>query len=185
MSKKFVITLVVAVAVLGVIIGYPKLTGKKEELNIGQPSSPKLTLDILKNGVYTWNLITEGKPFKFTDGIFYFPPLPGESQEDYFVKIDGDHIAFGDLNNDGQEDAAVILVSRAGGTGTHREVAIVLNQNGNGNNVASQYLGDRTTIHSLTVETPGVIKVDMTPWEGGSGTRRIAIYRYTDFSDTR
>lgn len=169
MSKKLIIPIVVLVGISVLFVIYSKI--------FPRTVSSKLTLDTLKNGVYTWNLIVEGNPFEFTDGIYYLPPLPGESQEDYFVKIDGDHIAFGDLNNDGQEDAAVILVGRAGGTGTHREVAVILNQNGIGNNVAGQYLGDRTVIHSFIINKSGVISVDMTPWEGGSGQRRVAKYK--------
>jgi|SRR3989344_8701798 len=137
-------------------------------------SKPKLTLDVLKNSEYLSQ--DTGTRIKLVNGTYPLKPLGGESQADYFVKLDTDHVVFGDLNNDGQEDAVVILVSRAGGTGTYRQLAVVLNQNGNANNIANQNLGDRTAINALTISS-GVISVDVTPWDGGTGTRKTVNYK--------
>ena len=134
----------------------------------------KLTLDILKNAEYYSQ--DTGTRIRLVNGIYPLKPLAGESQADYFVKLDTEHIVYGDLNNDGQEDAVVILVSRSGGTGTFRQLAVVLNQNGTPNNIANQNLGDRTAINSLTIQS-GVISVDMTPWDSGAGIRKTVNYK--------
>lgn len=126
----------------------------------------------MKNAEYHY----EGTRIKLINGIYPLRPLPGESQSDYFVKIDTDHVIYGDVNNDGLDDAVVILVSRAGGTGTFRDLAIVLNQNGTPNNIANQYLGDRTAINSLEIQS-GVISVDMTLWGSGTGVRKTVNYK--------
>ena len=134
----------------------------------------KLTLDVLKNAEYSSQDI--GTRIRLVDGTYPLKPIAGESQADYFVKLDTEHIVYGDLNNDGQEDAVVILVSRSGGTGTFRQLAVVLNQNGTPNNIANQNLGDRTAINSLTIQS-GVISVDMTPWDSGAGIRKTVNYK--------
>src|SRR5579862_4298080 len=72
-----------------------------------------------------------------------------------------DETAFGDLNGDGKQDAAVILYYNGGGTGTWRILYAMLNNGGNATCAASLDLGDRTQIHSLKIES-GKILVDAT-----------------------
>ncbi len=181
------IILIVVIVAIVVVGGYFAFV-KKSEPVAQQPtptqtnttvsptpiSKAKLTLDILKNSEYLSQ--DTGTRIKLVNGTYPLKPLAGESQADYFVKLDTDHIVFGDLNNDGQEDAVVILISRSGGTGTFRQLAVMLNSNGNPSNVANQNLGDRTAINSLTISS-GVISVDMTPWDGGTGTRKTLNYK--------
>ena len=134
----------------------------------------KLTLNTLENAEY--NSLTTGTSLKLVNGTHLLTPLAGESQADYYVKLDASHIAYGDLNNDGQEDSVVILESRAGGTGTFRQLAVMLNQNGNAKNVANQSLGDRTVVNSLNI-SPGTISINMTPWDGGTGVPKTVNYK--------
>ena len=61
-------------------------------------------------------------------------------------------ITFGDLNGDGQADAAVILVSDLGGSGSFVYLAAVESRNGVAENVATLLLGDRVQVKSLEVE---------------------------------
>lgn len=68
--------------------------------------------------------------------------------------------AFGDLNDDGLLDAAVVLVTDPGGSGTFFDLAVVLNHNGQPDNAAIASLGDRTEIKSLAIED-GHIVVEM------------------------
>jgi hypothetical protein len=187
MNQKGVANIVLIVAIVAIIaVGGYFVFVKKSEPVAQQPtptqtnttvlptSKPKLTLDVLKNSEYLSQ--GTGTRIKLVNGTYPLKPLAGESQVDYFVKLDTDHVVFGDLNNDGQEDAVVILVSRSGGTGTFRQLAVMLNSNGNPSNVANQNLGDRTAINSLTVSS-GVISADMTPWDGGTGTRKTVNYK--------
>ncbi len=117
-----------------------------------------------------------GGRVKLAKGTYLLKPPAGESQADYIVTLDTDHIAFGDVNNDGQEDAVAILTTRSGGTGKSVELEVVLNKAGFASNVSSKYLGDRTLINSLTIKS-GVISIDMTPWDGGTGAKQTISYK--------
>jgi hypothetical protein len=77
-----------------------------------------------------------------------------------FVMTSIHEIATGDLNGDGNPDAAVILFSNYGGSGTFGELAAVLNEDGLLRQVASAPLGDRVKIKSLAIKD-GVISVNL------------------------
>jgi heat shock protein HslJ len=68
--------------------------------------------------------------------------------------------AFGDLDGDGQDEAAVILVTNTGGSGSFYDLAIVRKQSGALTNLATTLLGDRVQIKSLRIEN-GKISVDL------------------------
>lgn len=117
---------------------------------------PSLTEDTLKNadyrGIYeeTVQLIDgryEGEPF--VEGGASRPTVS-------FI----DPYAFGDLDGDGVEDAAVLLAENSGGSGTFIYLAAVLNRNGSPQNMATQLLGDRVQVNSMSIED-GEIVVDM------------------------
>jgi uncharacterized membrane protein len=59
--------------------------------------------------------------------------------------------AAGDLNGDGQGDAAVVLITDPGGSGEFCDLAAVLNVDGEPRNVASHPLGDRVRLDSIAV----------------------------------
>jgi len=117
----------------------------------------RLTPQALKNAEYrseqygdTWVKLKNGKHEERTE--------PDGTLE--FVLRLSDKIAFGDLNNDGRQDAAVILVSSGGGSGSFRELIAVLDKNGSPRQAAVQFLGDRTDIKSIAIRS-GVIHVDL------------------------
>jgi heat shock protein HslJ len=60
--------------------------------------------------------------------------------------------AFGDLNSDGIDDAAVVLIESSGGSGTFSYVATVLNQENQPVNEATLLLGDRVSIKSIAIQ---------------------------------
>jgi heat shock protein HslJ len=66
-------------------------------------------------------------------------------------------IAFGDLDGDGVEDAAVILVTDPGGSGTFYDLAAIRNRNGKPEHVSTASLGDRAEIRAFSIETGQVI----------------------------
>jgi hypothetical protein len=68
--------------------------------------------------------------------------------------------AFGDLNGDGVDDAAVLLVESSGGSGSFVYLAAVLNQEGTPENADTLLLGDRVQVQSLTI-ADGQISVTM------------------------
>jgi hypothetical protein len=60
--------------------------------------------------------------------------------------------AFGDLNGDGVDDAAVILIESSGGSGNFRYLAAVINQGGAPVNVATQFVGDREQVQAIRID---------------------------------
>lgn len=118
---------------------------------------PPLAVETLKNATYHSTSLPGN--FQLVNGLYQLPPLPEESQDDYFIRL-VDPIAFGDLNSDGLPDAAVILKSRAGGTGVFSDLAAVLNQNGKPLNIATVDLGDRVLINAAVIQA-GEIVLDM------------------------
>ena len=113
-----------------------------------------LTVDDLKNGEYQTEFSSSGK----INGIYKEKIVPDSFTE--LVVTLSDKMAFGDLNGDGEKDAAVILIINPGGSGTFRYLAAVINQNGAPNHVASQLLGDRVKVKSLSIKS-GEITVKM------------------------
>ncbi|MET0985688.1 MAG: hypothetical protein ABW034_09810 [Steroidobacteraceae bacterium] len=71
-----------------------------------------------------------------------------------------DHMAEGDLNGDGRSDAAVILESDSGGSGSFMDLAAVLNKPDGPEPVAVTDLGDRTEIRRLTFED-GKVRIEL------------------------
>jgi len=67
---------------------------------------------------------------------------------------------YGDLNADGVEDVAVVLVSSGGGSGSFKEIVAVLNHGGVPAHVASADLGDRVKVEAIAVES-GTIRVQL------------------------
>jgi len=116
-----------------------------------------LTIQALKNAEYrseqygdTWVKLKNGKHEERTE--------PDGTLE--FVLRLSDKMAFGDLNSDGLQDSAVILMSSGGGSGSFRELIAVLDKNGRPRQAAVQFLGDRTDIKSVAIRS-GVIHVDL------------------------
>lgn len=117
-----------------------------------------LSLTKLKNAEYEtcWNPGI-GK-VKFTNGTFSQPSQL--SNEGWSVSIVEDKIASGDLNNDGKEDDALILVGSAGGNENFYELVVVLNYNGEPVYAGCHKLGDRVKINSVDIKS-GEIIVDL------------------------
>jgi hypothetical protein len=112
-----------------------------------------------------WNLenaeyytITYEETVKLENG-HYFKEFPGLA-EGLDVSIYKNKIALGDLNNDNEKDAAVILDVTEGGSGDFRELAIMLNENNEPAYFTSISLGDRTIINSIDIQL-GIITLNM------------------------
>lgn len=124
------------------------------------PPPLAMTFDLLANAEYHSVVLEAGQAdFRLENGVHSLPHLPEESDSAWYIGL-SNRYAYGDLNGDGQPDAAVILESQMGGTGHFLELAAVLNQNGMPYNISSTYLGDRVIIRSINIEN-GVIVLDM------------------------
>ncbi len=119
-------------------------------------SAQALTPAMLKNAVYHSDFVSAGE-VQLVDGVFSEPIMEGSATK---ITIQLADMTFGDLNNDGVEDAAVILVSDPGGSGTFYELAAVLNQNGHPRHITSFALGDRVQVQQFNIRD-GEIVVQM------------------------
>jgi heat shock protein HslJ len=121
----------------------------EEQSNDAMP----LTEEALKNAEYRseW---TEDGAAQLVNGEYRKPIMEGSATE-IVIRLVG--VAFGDLNGDGAKDAAVILVTDPGGSGTFYDLVAVLNRDGEPEHVATVSLGDRAEIQTLSVESGQII----------------------------
>ena len=82
-----------------------------------------------------------------TDGEYREQAAPGSATET--VVMITEHIAHGQLN--GQDAAAVVLITDPGGSGTFYDLAVVVEQDGAPVNVATTLLGDRVQIKAVSI----------------------------------
>jgi len=111
------------------------------------------SLSTLENAQY--HSVTWGD-YQLNGGVFYrTPATSSENAENYATRLFMS--AFGNLDGDGSEDAAVILQTKNGGNGDNKELAAMLNQNGAAYNVATLDLGFPLAVESMQIEQGGVI----------------------------
>lgn len=113
-----------------------------------------LTVALVNNAAYQTEFANDGTA-ELRDGRFEESAAPGSASMN---AVSTARMAFGDLDGDGVGDAAVILVSSGGGSGTFFDLAAVVSSTGEPLHLGSASLGDRITVTSLTI-TGGVIEV--------------------------
>jgi len=74
------------------------------------------------------------------------------AQTGYVSVTLGEKIAFGDLNADGVNDAAITIAENYGGSGCLCFGVAVLNQGGQPNPVATALIDDRPMINDLSIK---------------------------------
>ena len=109
---------------------------------------------MLKNTAYPNGWPKDGVAH-LVDGVYREKYMP-DSATEMVISLADIH-TFGDLNGDGVDDVLVILISYPGGSGTFFDLAAVLNQDGIPNPVATAFLGDRTIIRSMTIESGQIV----------------------------
>ncbi|HET9913172.1 MAG TPA: hypothetical protein VFQ13_14850 [Anaerolineales bacterium] len=94
--------------------------------------------------------------FALTGGVYYRTPTePNASPDNFSTRLFGS-VAYGDLNADGIEDAAVILQTHNGGNGDTKELAVLLNQNGQPYNISTVEVGSMVALEGIQVQA-GII----------------------------
>jgi hypothetical protein len=116
------------------------------------------TLDdaTLSNGIYCASDIVSEGPVRLASGSWSAEDEEGKQTLDL-----GPPRARGDLDGDGREDAAVILLGSGGGSGVFVDLAVVLDRNGVPVHAASAPLGDRVQVHEIRIEGNDIL-VDVT-----------------------
>lgn len=114
-----------------------------------------LSEEALKNAEYIF--IEDNQPYlvRLTDGRYQFGSDP--TAEDYVAINLADVFAFGDLDGDGVEDAAVLLVETYGGTGVFVSLAAVLDQDGTPKHISTAFIDDRPVIFTLAIENGEIL----------------------------
>ncbi len=122
-----------------------------------KPAAAPLTLDALKNAEYPSDFPAGGKA-RLSDGKYVEEIAPGAASR--LVITLHPVYAMGDLNGDGADDAAAILVANSGGSGTFSHLVAVLNEGGKPKPVAVALLGDRVKVEALSIKS-GEIVIEM------------------------
>ncbi|MGD9075169.1 MAG: META domain-containing protein [Desulfobacteraceae bacterium] len=118
-----------------------------------------ITIHALKNAEYKSEFSLNGR-IRLFNGIYRGKIVPDSATE--LSVILSDQVAFGDLNGDGADDAAVVLITDPGGSGTFRHLGVVINEKGSPQHVASQLLGDRVRVKFLSVNSGEIVVQMMT-----------------------
>ncbi|MBN2086018.1 MAG: hypothetical protein JW748_12435 [Anaerolineales bacterium] len=106
---------------------------------------PPLTAEMLRHGTYL--LPESNETVTLVDGRYD----RAESMEDILHAALMDPIAFGDLNGDGAEDAAIVLSENLGGTGFFMSVVAILNNGGAPLQGPSRFLDDRAALSGMVI----------------------------------
>jgi hypothetical protein len=93
-----------------------------------------------------------GGSVQLTDGDFS-QPIANSSASLHVSLLNG---ALGDLNGDGAQDGAVVLVMESGGSGSFRYLATLINQDGKLVNNATSLIGDRVKVDDITIDGSAV-----------------------------
>lgn len=165
-TKKLLVILVIALILAGCIVINPVPTTAPTPENIPtstdlppQPTqteapptaAPGLTIEMIKNSMV--NAPELQRSVQLTDGK-YSENLPDGSI--VLVAVD-ENVAFGDINEDGIDDAALLLQESMGGTGFFYSITAFISSTKGFTQTNSHFIDDRALIHSLVIENGEVI----------------------------
>lgn len=125
-----------------------------------QPNVSALTADQLINASYHLQARDDHPIVQLTNGQYQSAATDPASVDYALIKI-VEPVALGDLNGDGLGDGAVLLAENYGGSGVFVSLIVMLNQDGQPLQVASQLIDDRPIINGLNIRS-GQIFLDAT-----------------------
>ena len=121
----------------------------------GDAGDPReLTFEQLRETTYAGIL---EEPVTLGDGRFEGEPFTSDSASRPVVTLVPDTMAKGDLSGDGIDEAVVLLTHNAGGSGVFMYLAVVRNQGGDPDNIATIRIGDRVKVTTLRIADGKVI----------------------------
>ncbi len=125
------------------VLSTPAATAPARPPAVTEPSD-----DALRNITYLESFAPSGVA-ALVDGESREQAAPGSATE---TVVNFDRAATGDLNRDGAEDAAVVLIVSPGGSGTFYKLAAVISDGVELRHVGSVLLGDRVSVESVTID---------------------------------
>jgi hypothetical protein len=114
------------------------------------PTATGLTIDQLKNAQYQLGVRDDHAVVQFTDGK-YQQGTDATTLDFAYIALT-DHVAFGDLNGDGLDEAAAMVLENFGGTGNFGMLTIYSNGNGLPVFLTSVLIDDRPMINSISID---------------------------------
>jgi hypothetical protein len=114
------------------------------------PAASGLTIDQLKNAQYQLGVNDSHAMVQLTDGK-YQQGTDATTLDFAYIALT-DHIAFGDLNGDGVDEAAAMVLENFGGTGNFGMLTIYSNINGLPVFLTSVLIDDRPMINSISID---------------------------------
>lgn len=122
------------------------------------PVTSALSIEQLKNAEVKITGVLGTEPtrtIRLTDGAFEASSDPASAD---YVRVNmGQQVAYGDLNGDGTQDAAIIIGEGYGGTGNFVSVVAMLNQGGQPVFAASIGVDDRPKVNSLAIQNGEIL----------------------------
>lgn len=122
------------------------------------PIASALTIEQLKNAEVNITGVLDTaatRTVRLTDGAFEASSDPASAD---YVRVNmGQQVAYGDLNGDGAQDAAIIIGEGYGGTGNFVSVVAMLNQGGRPVFASSFGIDDRPKINSLAIQNGEIL----------------------------
>ena len=110
--------------------------------------------------------VIEGKAVALENGRSERPAAPGSAAK-IITSVFGNPV-YGDLDGDGDRDAAVILTQTSGGSGTFYYIAASINTNGKHRGTNALLLGDRITYQRMSISSGSIFLDYLTRAEGES-----------------
>ncbi len=149
---------------IGQKLWLPTSGGSGETGGAMAPAAPangsRLTVEQLKNATYSG---IYDQPVTLTGGKFEGEPfVEGGASRPTVWYIDNSE-TYGDLNGDGGDDSAVLLVENSGGSGVFSYAGAQLNQAGQPLDAGTAPLGDRTQLISMSIANQQVVAEIVTP----------------------
>jgi heat shock protein HslJ len=124
-----------------------------------QPTPSTPTPEQLANLTYYDVIVAE--PVELLDGHWVGPPFVEGGSERPMVELIREPVAFGDLNGDGADDAAVLLAESSGGSGTRIWVSTAGVLLDRPTCFGSALVGDRPQIRSMQIDKRGWIRLEV------------------------
>ncbi len=182
-KTKVIIGILILIIILLVIYIFINNRGPKYNklvnINTSATSTKNVNFDPLN---FTYNI--EGEKIKLVNGNSVSDVVPGSVEK--LETTTFDKPAVGDLNGDGKNDSAILLVQDSGGSGLFYYLVAVINDAGVAKNTNSIFIGDRIEPVSVVIKANRIELnyVDRNPNEPMTADPTVKIKKTFEVRDT-